>query len=245
MLVAKDIIVRGKGREALRKVGVELEPGTLTTLLGANGAGKTTLLRVLNGTIKPTGGSVLLNGVDISAFSRREIAKQIAVVSQESTSGFPITVRDFVLAGRFASSGGFGFDSKDDEAAADLAIKECELDGFRDRMTDQLSGGERQRVVLARALATGAKILLLDEPTANLDLANQDLIMQIAKRKCTEHGYAALIATHDLGLAMEFSDISILMRSGEVVYRGRPRDVFDAEKIFEIFGVRRKINWAV
>src|SRR6185503_18218114 len=160
-------------------------------------------------------GEVLLDGGLLRSLSRREIARSIAVVAQENETKFPITVLEFVLAGRFARGAAFGWETAEDLKAADEALRLCDLIEFGGRAMNELSGGERQRVVLARALAAETNVLLLDEPTANLDLAHQALMFKLVRDRCRDHGASAIVITHDLNLASEFADAVILLKDGE------------------------------
>src|SRR5690242_15889598 len=165
MLVAKDISITYGLKSVLADVSFELRDGEIIALLGPNGAGKTTLIRALNSTVPVASGEIVIGREPIDKLSRRDIAKQIAVVAQENETKFPVTVLEFVLAGRFVHGGAFGWETNADVDTAKRALSDCDLSEFADRFMNELSGGERQRVVLARALATGANILLLDEPT--------------------------------------------------------------------------------
>ena len=237
MLVIRDITIRYGPCEVVRNASLELQNGEILCVLGPNGAGKTTLIKALNGTVAVTAGEILLDGDPVSSLSRREVAKRVAVVAQENETKFPVTVRDFVLAGRFASGSAFGWESAEDLRAADEALAECELIGFENRMMNELSGGERQRVVLARAIATNARILLLDEPAANLDIAHQASMFRLVRRKCRDNGYSSVVITHDLNLAAEFADRIILLSRGRVHAIGKPADVLQAVSLREVFNV--------
>lgn len=240
MLDIRNISVSYGDRPVLDRVSFRLERGEIVTILGPNGAGKTTLLKALNGSIKPTQGSVYVE-VDerraVELLSRREIARYISVVAQENETKFPVSVLEYVLAGRFINGGTFGWESGDDIAKAKRALNDCDLAGFEDRLMNNLSGGERQRVVLARALATDARILMLDEPTANLDLAHQAMMLRLLRERTRGCGSSAVVITHDLNLAAEFSDKIILLQSGRIAAFGTPAEVLTAEKISDVFGV--------
>ncbi len=237
MLTADGITIRYDGREVLRGVSAELAAGEVVALLGANGAGKTTLIKALNGAVEPAAGEVLLGGRPLSEYSRREAARRIAVVAQENETKFPVTVEEYVLGGRFARGGAFGWESDADVDMACKALRECELESYAGRLMNELSGGERQRVVLARALATEAEILLLDEPTANLDLAHQALMFRLVRGRCRTTGYAAMVITHDLNLASEFADKIVMLKDGRVYACGTPAEVLTETNIREVFGV--------
>ncbi len=238
VLSAQAVSVRFDNVEVLRNVSLDLLPGQTLALLGPNGAGKSTLIKALNGTVPLSSGEVLLNGRKLQKYSRREIAKIVAVVAQENETKFPVTVREYVLAGRFARGGAFGWESDEDISVARDALAQCDLKEFGDRLMNHLSGGERQRVVLARALATEARVLLLDEPTANLDLAHQAMMFRLVRERCEKYGAAAVVITHDLNLAASFADLAILLKSGEVFAGGPVAEVLTQANIEEAFGIR-------
>ncbi|MGE3467627.1 MAG: ABC transporter ATP-binding protein [Pyrinomonadaceae bacterium] len=244
MLEVSNISVGYGERMVLEDVSFELPDGKVLAVLGPNGAGKSTLIRVLNGTIEPkhTGGVFLIDPTKqdrqaIGSMSRREIARNIAVVAQENETRFPVTVLEFVLSGRFASGGALGWEKDEDIHAAERALAQCDLGEYSLRLMNELSGGERQRVVLARALATGARALLLDEPTANLDLAHQALMFRLVRERCRSHGASAVVITHDLNLAAEFADEIMMLKGGRIAAIGTPEEVLTAENIQDVFGV--------
>lgn len=224
--------------EVLLDVSLTLRVGDIVVLLGPNGAGKSTLIKALNATLPVSSGQIVLDGQLLAGISRREMASKIAVVAQENETRFPITVLEFVLSGRFVHGGAFGWEGKTDIEFGEKALEDCDLTGYASRLMNELSGGERQRVVLARALATGAKILLLDEPTANLDLAHQVMMFRLVRDMCVQSNYSAIIITHDLNLASEFADQVIMLDRGRIVAAGPPQEVFTAAKLGEIFGVK-------
>lgn len=237
MLSVKEISLSYGDREVLRNVGFHLCDGDIIALLGANGAGKTTLIKALNGTVEPSSGEILLDGDSLSAMTRSEIAREIAVVAQENETRFPVTVLEFVLSGRFVHGGAFGWETVADIEFGKKALADCDLGEFESRLMNHLSGGERQRVVLARALATNARILLLDEPTANLDLAHQAMMFRLVRKRCEECGSSAIVITHDLNLAAAFADQIILLKDGRIEAQGTPEQVLNAENVKSIFGV--------
>jgi ABC-type cobalamin/Fe3+-siderophores transport systems, ATPase components len=237
MLSVNDITIKYGPCEVLRNISFGLEQGEIVVLLGPNGAGKTTLVKTLNGSMTAASGQVLLGEKPLDSFSRRYIARRIAVVAQENETKFPVTVLEFVLSGRFARGTAFGWESAEDVALAENALVECDLASFGSRLMNELSGGERQRVVLARAIATEAKILLLDEPTANLDLAHQAMMFRLVRQRCREAGCAAVVITHDLNLAAEFADKILLLKHGTIFAAGTAREVFTESNIREVFDV--------
>jgi iron complex transport system ATP-binding protein len=237
MLEARNISINYGECEVLQNVSFVLRDGQTLAVLGANGAGKTTLLRALNGFLPISKGEIRLEEKALREFSRREIAQKMSVVAQENETKFPVTVLEFVLAGRFAHGGVFGWESERDVQVAKNALEMCDLKNYEARLMNRLSGGERQRVVFARALATEASILLLDEPTANLDLSHQALMFRLVRRRCKTNEAAAVIVTHDLNLAAEFADEILLLKNGSIAAKGAPNEVLNAETLREVFAV--------
>lgn len=237
MLEARNISINYGESEILQNLSFALRNGQTLAVLGANGAGKTTLLRALNGFLPVSKGEIRLEGKTLREFSRREIAQRMSVVAQENETKFPVTVLEFVLAGRFAHGGVFGWESERDAGLAKNALEICDLKNYEACLMNRLSGGERQRVVFARALATGAKILLLDEPTANLDLSHQALMFRLVRARCEKGEAAAVIVTHDLNLASEFADEILLLKNGRIAAKGEPKEVLNAETLREVFAV--------
>ena len=198
------------------------------------------MMRALNGALRPASGEVLLDGKRLSTLGRRAVGRRIAVVAQEAELRFPVTVTEFVLGGRYAwsSMGAWGWETERDVAVAQEVLRETELEEFGGRLMSELSGGERQRAVLARALATEACVLLLDEPTANLDLAHQAALLQLVRARCDQKGAAAVVVTHDINLAAEFADNIMLLNGGRTLATGTPREVLTPELLREVFEIQ-------
>jgi iron complex transport system ATP-binding protein len=240
MLEAHEISVNYGEREAVAGISLRARPGEITAIIGPNGAGKSTLMRALNGALALSGGDVRLDGKPLRSFARRAVGRRIAVVAQEAELRFPVTVMEFVLGGRYAWSGmgAWGWETERDVAVAEAVLRETELEEFSARLMSELSGGERQRAVLARALATEAGILLLDEPTANLDLAHQATLLQLVRARCEQRKAAAVIVTHDINLAAEFADRILLLLGGRTLAAGTPQEVLTPELLREVFAIR-------
>ncbi len=238
MLEVQNISINYGVCAVVQGVSFALCTGKIIALLGANGAGKTTLLKALNGSLPIITGEILLDGKPLENHSRREIAQKIAVIAQETETKFPVSVLEFVLSGRFAHGAAFGWETEKDLQIALKSLEQCDLKNYESRLMNQLSGGERQRVVLARALAVQAAILLLDEPTANLDLAHQALMFRLVKERCETSNSSAIIITHDLNLASEFADEIILLKNGGILAKGKPENVFTEENLQAVFNVR-------
>lgn len=239
MLEARDISVSYGEREVVRGVSLSAVPGEIVAIIGPNGAGKSTLMRALNGAIQQTSGEVLLDGKPLRSFARRAVSRRISVVAQEAELRFPVTVMEFVLGGRYAwaSTGAWGWETKRDVDVATRALLDAGLTDFSARLMNELSGGERQRAVLARALATEAAILLLDEPTANLDLAHQAMVLRLVRERSDKERAAAVVVTHDVNLAAEFADRILLLKGGQALASGPPQEVLTPATLRELFDI--------
>jgi iron complex transport system ATP-binding protein len=222
-------------REVLSGITLEVPAGVVVGLLGPNGAGKSTLLGVAYGALRPTSGEALIDGQPVSGLSRRSIARSIALVTQPGEVRFPLTALEYVLAGRFAHVSALGFDSPMDVEIASQALNATDAYPFAGRRFNELSTGERQRVVLARALAQEPRVLLLDEPTANVDLAHQVSLLKLLRSLATERDIGMLVVTHEINLAAELSDRVALLKAGRLIACGPPREVMTAELLSELF----------
>ena len=240
MLEARELTIKYDHRIAVAGVSLSLNESEITAIIGPNGAGKSTLLRTLNGHLLCASGAVLLDGKPIERLNRRTIAKRIAVVAQEAELRFPVTVLEFVLGGRFAwaTHAGWGWETERDLHVAESVLRETEMSELSSRLMNELSGGERQRALVARALATEAPLLLLDEPTANLDLSHQATLLSLVRNRCNQHGFAALVVTHDINLAAQFADHILLMKHGRPVNYGTPEEVLKPKILQDVFEVR-------
>ena len=228
---------------ALRDVSVAVARSSLTGLLGPNGCGKTTLLKLLSGIVAPEAGSVSLDGQPLAAMGRRATARRIAVVPQETHPAFDFSVMEMVLMGRHPHLGGFQLESPHDFAIAREALAATGTAHLANRVYMTLSGGEKQRVVIAGALAQSPDVLLLDEPTASLDLGYQLEIAALLRRLNRERGVTMVLATHDLNLAASICDTLVLVRGGEVLGQGATRDVLTAAMVRELYGVDADVRF--
>ncbi|MEM7415740.1 MAG: ABC transporter ATP-binding protein [Gemmatimonadota bacterium] len=225
----------GAGKRAVDGVDVAVRPRRLTTVLGPNGAGKSTLLRILSGALRPDAGSVSLGDAPLHASDDRSRARSIGVVPQSEASPFPVTVRDLVAMGRYPHLGTWERTGVRDRDIVDRALARCGVTAFSDRLLDSLSGGERQRARIARALAQEAPILLLDEPTAGLDLRYRMEVFELVLELC-EEGLSVLLVTHDLNLASRYAHEVLLMDRGRTVKSGAPNDVLQREALESVYG---------
>ena len=219
--------------------GVDCTPprGALTGLLGPNGAGKSTLLRLVAGVLRPDAGEVVLDDTDLLSLPRRERARRVALVEQESPVPGTLTVREAVLLGRTPRGSRWGGLTEADHAIADDALHEAGVAGLADRLLVTLSGGERQRVHLARALAQEPELLLLDEPTNHLDVHAQLDTLAVVGR-LTSRGVTVMAALHDLNLAAAACDHLVLLDQGSVVAAGSVAQVLRPEVLDAVYGVR-------
>ena len=219
---------------ALDDVSFSVSTGELVAVAGPNGSGKTTLLRALLGLEAPATGRVVLDGRDIARHSRRELAEHIGALPQREEPAFPLTVREALLLGRWARLGPIAPVSAEDERAIAGALARCDVAGFEDRSVDTLSGGEWQRVRVARALAGTPRLLLLDEPTAALDIAHEMALFELLRDLVVE-GLGVLVITHDLNLAARFADRLVILSHGCLVADGTPSDVLRADLVSRVF----------
>ncbi len=222
----------------LKNISFNVMPGAFLSIVGPNGAGKTTLLNLLCGLLKPRAGSIKIDGALIESYSIKKLAQTVAVVRQEFVPVFDFTVTEIVSMARAPYLGNFGFESKDDKKIVSEALELTETIQYARRPLAQLSGGERQRVFIARALATNSPILLLDEPTNFLDLKHQVGIYDLLKTAQLEKGKTIVAVTHDINLAAQYCDETLLLGAGGSYQYGCSKDVFCPEQIEEVFGVR-------
>ena len=219
----------------LKGVSFDAGEGELFAVIGPNGSGKSTLLKIILGFVKPSTGNVKLGGRDVSSLSRREAARLIGYVAQESSIRFPLTAMEFVLQGRFAQGRLLGFESKHDLREASRAMEMTETNQFAGRLISELSGGERQRVMVARALASQPRLLVFDEPVANLDIAHQVKILELVRRLADQERMSAIIVTHELNLAAEFATQVLMLRTGVAIACGPPGAVMNEENLRALF----------
>jgi len=225
----------------VRRVSFAVDHGGVVGLLGPNGSGKTTLLRILAGVLAPTEGRVTLDGVDLASIPRRARARRIAVVPQETHLAFDYSVREVVLMGRYPHLGAFELEGPHDLTVARDALAATGTGHLEHRRFATLSGGEKQRVVIASALAQQADLLLLDEPTASLDLGYQLAISSLVTQLTRDRGLTVVVATHDLNFAAGLCRSLILLRSGTVMGTGATADTLTAASIQALYDVDARV----
>ena len=228
------------GRAVGRGLDLALDAGEVLCVLGPNGGGKTTLFRTLLGLLPAQAGEVRLQGAPLASLPRAEVARRMGYVPQGSAAQFAFTVREAVLMGRTAHVGLFAAPGPVDRAAAEEAIEALGIVSLAERVVTELSGGERQLAMIARALAQGARLLVLDEPTASLDFGNQVRVLREIRRLAGE-GYAVVFSTHDPGQAFLAAGRVLLIAHGGAFRQGAPEQVITAQNLREVYGVEVRI----
>ncbi|MDQ2986041.1 MAG: ABC transporter ATP-binding protein [Armatimonadota bacterium] len=228
MVEAVDLSARYDGNPVLHDLSFQVAKGEVVALLGPNGSGKSTLIRCLSGTLTPTKGIITIEGDDIAELSQKEIARRVSVVPQSEDIVFEFTVYDIVAMGRYAWG-------DDDNGQINWAMENAGCKDLADRKVTELSGGERQRVLFARALAQGGNILLLDEPTAHMDVGYQISTLSLV-RELAREGHAVVTALHDLNLASGFADRAVLLHAGRVAAEGPVQAVLESPEIERVYG---------
>lgn len=235
-LEIRGLLHRYRDGTVLNGLDFTVEAGEVLGVFGPNSAGKTTLLRLLCGTLVPAAGEIQLFGRPLPEWPRRELARTVALVPQEAAVAFPYTVLEVVLMGRYPHGGGFGLPGSADLAAAEAALVPTDLTHLARAPVTDLSGGERQRVMLARALAQAPRLLLLDEPTAHLDLAHQAEVLACIAALNREAGLTVILVSHDLNVAPGLCHRALLLRAGEVLRLGAVKEVMDPELLRSVYG---------
>lgn len=214
--------------------------GVLAILIGPNGAGKSTLLRLIAGIESPATGDILVNGSAISGLARRQIARKLAILPQQRIAPMGITVEELVRRGRFAHRGWFSRWTSADQEIVENVLQRTRTVELRHRVVQELSGGQQQRVWIAMVLAQNAQVVLLDEPTAFLDLAHQLELLEIC-RELVRSGVTVVAALHDLNLASMYADLIVAASNGSVVASGTPQELMNENFLLEVFGLKASI----
>lgn len=237
MIAFRDLVVQypRARRHAVDGVSLDAVRGQITAVVGPNGSGKSTLVRTLVGRIAPRSGAVLIDGEPTSLTGRREIAKSVAIVAQSEEMAFPATVAEYISLGRFPHIGAWHRVGEADRVAMERATELANVGEFLSRPMDALSGGERQRVRLARALAQGGEGLVLDEPTAFLDIGHEMTVFELLVSLARE-GQAVLLVSHNLNLVARFAQRIVLLDAGRVVAAGDPTSVMKADVLERVYG---------
>ena len=233
----------GPGQAGLHGVSLDVARGGLVGVLGPNGSGKTTLLRLLGGLLPAASGRITIDGRDVAHMTRRDLARRIAIVPQETRLSFDYSVLEVVLMGRFPHLGPFELESPDDETIAREALSATGTLALADRPYPTLSGGEKQRVIIAGALAQATDLMLLDEPTAALDPGYQIEIAALLRRLNVERGVTIVVATHDLNFAAAVCRDVLLLREGRVLAAGPTGEVLTRESVLALYDVEADVTF--
>lgn len=236
MIETEAVTVELGGTEILSGVTMSASRGEVVGVVGPNGAGKTTLLRTINGYLSPTAGTVYLDGQPVEALDAAAVGRAVATVPQETAVAFDFDVETVVGMGRHPHLDRFDVWSAADTDAVDAALEQTATADFRTRSVDALSGGQRRRVLIARALAQATPALLVDEPTASLDINHQVRLLSLLEELAAE-GKAVVAAIHDLELAARFCDRLVLLAAGQIRAEGTPTTVLDADILSDVFGI--------
>lgn len=231
-----DLCFSYRNGRVLDRISLTIEAGEVLGVIGPNSAGKTTLLRLLSRVLVAEEGKIALFGRDLNALTRREVAQTVAVVPQEFQIAFPFTVEQVVAMGRYPYARGIGVETAEDRRAATCAMGETGTADLAGKYLDQLSAGEKQRVVIARALAQQPRLLLLDEPTAHLDLSHQGEVLGLLRRLKDERGLTIIFVSHDLNAATACADRLLLLKGGKVLTIGLPEEVMRPEVLEQAYG---------
>jgi len=229
-------------RRVLDRLSLKSQGSEFLAVVGPNGSGKTTLFRCITGFLQLGQGRVLVGGREIGQYARKDLARRIAVVPQISRSHFGFTCQDVVATGRIPYLDWLSGEHRSDRAAVEEAMRETDVWGLRGRLFSRISGGEQQRVIVARALAQEPEILLLDEPTAHLDIAGQIEVMSLIRSLADRRSLLAVAAIHDINLAAQYCQRAALLNNGSIESIGGPGEVFTEENIERAFGFRPRIE---
>jgi iron complex transport system ATP-binding protein len=237
IISAKNINFSYAAKPVMEDVSFAIDEAQIVSIIGPNGSGKTTLLKIINGTLFPDAGQMLIDGKETSRWSRKDIAQKVAIVPQETAVIFPFYAEEIVLMGRFPHLSNYRFEDKKDYRIVHEAMEKTDTLAFAARRFDELSAGERQRVLIARALAQEPKVLLLDESTVFLDLKHQAQFLALLRQLNTAQQLTVIFVTHDINLAAQHADRIILLYSGKIYAIGKPAEVITAANIKEVYDV--------
>jgi iron complex transport system ATP-binding protein len=240
ILEARNASVKRGGRTIFGPASVRIGAGEMTALIGPNGSGKSTLLRLFAGLWRPDNGEMLLDGNPVHSLARKEIARRVAFVPQETQIDFAFTVGEILAMGRYAHRGRFSPQSQVDHHAINSAAEYCDVTHLINRAINTLSGGERQRVLIARSLVVEPEFILLDEPTANLDIHHALDVLQLCE-SLSRKGKTVIVATHDFNLVTRYVARLILLQAGLVIAEGPQQEVLGPQTIQEVFHVEAEM----
>lgn len=241
-ITTKNLDVAYDDKYIIKNLNIEIPKGQITMIIGSNGCGKSTLLKSISRIIKPKSGDILINGASLKEQAPKEIAKQMSVLPQSPSVPSGLLVKELVSYGRFPYLSAMGGLKKEDIDIVEWAMKETGISEFAERTVDSLSGGQRQRVWIAMTLAQDTDILVLDEPTTYLDMAHQLEILLLLKELNKNLNRTIIMVLHELNNATKFADYLVGVKSGEVVFQGKPLSVITEENLYKIYGINAKLQ---
>lgn len=221
----------------LKDISFKIKEGEIVSIIGPNGSGKSTLLKNLNNLYTPERGEILIKGRKIDSYKGKDLARELALVPQDTSINYEFTVEDIIMMGRYPYQGRFEREDHKDYKITNQVLNLTNTYKLRDRFITEISGGERQRVIIARALAQDPSIILLDEPTSNLDINHQIEILNLLKGLNKEKNTTVVLVMHDINLAARYSDKIILLHEGRILGEGRPEDVISKENIKKSYNI--------
>ena len=242
VISAENINFRYAEKPVMEGVSFSIDEARMVAVIGPNGSGKTTLLKIINGTLFPDTGRMLIDGKETKNWSRKEIAQKVAIVPQETAITFPFFAEEIVLMGRFPHLSNYRFEDKSDYRIVQEAMEKTDTLAFASRRFNELSAGERQRVLIARALSQEPEILLLDESTVFLDLKHQFQFLSLLKQLNTVQRLTVIFVTHDINLAAQNAGQIIMLDSGKIYAIGMPPEVITAANIKEVYDVNALVD---
>ncbi|HBC89796.1 MAG TPA: hypothetical protein DCZ94_22890 [Lentisphaeria bacterium] len=229
--------------ETLKDVSFEVHQGEMLSIIGPNGAGKSTLLKCINHLLNPSMGTVFMDNDDLLSMKQKEIARKIGFVPQNSVNRFSLSVFDTILMGRFPHVKRFESEGLRDFEISHKAMRDCGIEHLAGRLVTEISGGEYQKTVIARALAQEPKVLLLDEPTLHLDISHQLELLELLNVLTHEKELITVIVSHDLNLAMRYSDRMLILKDGKVFKAGIPGEILTVGALKEVYGINAEIRF--
>ena len=221
---------------AIDGVSLRVTPGSMFAIIGPNGSGKSTVVRALLGSIVPQQGTVMYADRAVAEWPRAELARRVGAVTQIEEMPFPVSVRELVAMGRYPHLGALRSEGAADREAVERAMQRCDVEHLATRSMDTLSGGERQRARIARALAQTPETLVLDEPTAALDIGHEMAVFELLRSLAQDEGRAIVVATHNLNLAARYADALLLLRHGRIAAAGSAADVVQKDLLETVYG---------